>query len=106
MTFKAHYPDGKSENLLVIPNYNFDWQMPYRWKPGTKKLPRGTRLEAIAHYDNSPFNPFNPNPKATVKDGQQTFQEMMNGFVFFVDANEKLGLDIDAKTGRAKNKAR
>ncbi|MFO0843043.1 MAG: redoxin domain-containing protein [Gemmataceae bacterium] len=102
MTFKAHYPDGKSETLLVIPNYNFDWQMAYRWEPGTKRLPKGTRLEAIAHYDNSPFNPFNPDPKATVRDGQQTFHEMMNGFVFFVDANEKLGLDIDGKTGLAK----
>ncbi len=101
MTFKAHYPDGKSETLLIVPNYNFSWQMPYRWAPGTKKLPRGTRLEAIAHYDNSAFNPFNPDPRATVKDGLQTFHEMMNGFVFFVDANEKLGLTVEGKTGRA-----
>jgi thiol-disulfide isomerase/thioredoxin len=104
MTFKAHYPDGKSETLLVIPNYNFDWQMAYRWAPGKKKLPKGTRLEAIAHYDNSAFNPFNPNPKATVRDGQQTFHEMMNGFAFFVDEDEKLGLEIDGKTGRVKGK--
>jgi thiol-disulfide isomerase/thioredoxin len=106
MTFKAHYPDGKSETLLVIPNYNFDWQMAYRWAPGKKKLPKGTRLEAIARYDNSAFNPFNPDPKATVKDGLQTFHEMMNGFVFFVDANEKLGLDIDGRTGRPKGKGK
>jgi hypothetical protein len=104
MTFKAHYPDGKSETLLVIPNYNFDWQMAYRWKIGKKKFPRGTRLEAVARYDNSSFNPFNPDPKATVKDGLQTFHEMMNGFVFFIDATEKLGLDIDGKTGRARAK--
>jgi peroxiredoxin len=106
MTFKAHYPDGTSETLLVIPNYNFDWQMAYRWAPGTKKLPKGTRLEAIAHYDNSAFNPFNPNPKATVRDGQQTYHEMMNGFAFYVDADEKLGLEIDDKTGKVKEKPR
>jgi mono/diheme cytochrome c family protein len=105
MTFKAHYPDGKSETLLVVPNYNFDWQMAYRWAMGSKKLPKGTRLEAVAHYDNSPFNPFNPDPKATVRDGQQTFHEMMNGFVFFVDADEKLGLEIDGKTGRVMAKS-
>ncbi len=104
MTFKAHYPDGTSETLLVIPNYNFDWQMAYRWEPGKKRLPKGTRLEAIAHYDNSRFNPFNPDPTATVRDGQQTFHEMMNGFVFFVDTNEKLGLEIDGKTGRVISK--
>src|SRR5262249_48210903 len=27
MTFKVTYPDGKSETLLVIPNYNFEWQI-------------------------------------------------------------------------------
>lgn len=104
MTFRAHYPDGKTETLLTIPNYNFDWQLAYRWKPGAKKFPKGTRLEAVAHYDNSAFNPFNPDPKATVRDGQQTHQEMMNGFVFYVEANEKLGLEIDGKTGRVKAK--
>jgi thiol-disulfide isomerase/thioredoxin/mono/diheme cytochrome c family protein len=92
MTFRAHYPDGKSETLLVVPNYSFDWQMAYRWEPGKKKLPKGTRLEAVAH------------PKATVRDGLQTMQEMMNGFVFYLDANEKLGLQIDGKTGRVKEK--
>jgi thiol-disulfide isomerase/thioredoxin len=105
MTFRAHYPDGKSETLLVIPNFSFDWQMPYRWEPGKKRFPKGTRLECIAHYDNSEFNPFNPNPKATVRDGQQTYNEMLNGFVFFTDANEKLNLDIDPKTGGVKAKA-
>ena len=100
MTFKAHYPDGKSETLLTIPNYSFDWQQAYRWEAGKKKFPKGTKLEAVAHYDNSAFNPFNPDPKATVRDGQQTFNEMMNGFVFYVEANEKLGLAIDGKTGK------
>jgi hypothetical protein len=102
MTFRAHYPGGKSETLLLIPNYNFDWQTAYRWAPGKKRLPKGTRLEAVAHYDNSAFNPFNPNPRATIRFGQQTFHEMMNGFVFYMDAGEKLGLEIDGKTGRVK----
>lgn len=104
MTFLAHHPDGRSETLLVIPNYNFDWQMPYRWQPGTQRFPKGTRLEAVAHYDNSAFNPYNPDPTATVRDGQQTHEEMMNGFVFYVDEAERLGLDIDPKTGRVKEK--
>ncbi|MBY0230393.1 MAG: heme-binding domain-containing protein, partial [Gemmataceae bacterium] len=100
MTFKAH-TDGKERTLLTIPNYNFDWQMPYRYAPGAMRLKKGTRLEAIAHYDNSAFNPFNPDPKATVREGQQTFHEMMNGFVFYIDPNEKLGLEI-GKGGMAK----
>jgi thiol-disulfide isomerase/thioredoxin/mono/diheme cytochrome c family protein len=102
MTFIAHYPDGTKETLLMVPNYSFDWQMPYRWEMGKKRFPKGMRLEAIAHYDNSSFNPFNPDPKATVHEGQQTTEEMMNGYLFYVDANEQLNLRVDAKTGHAR----
>jgi hypothetical protein len=102
MTFRARYPDGNSETLLVVPNYNFDWQMPYRWEPGKKRLPKGIRLECIAHYDNSNFNPYNPDPTATVRDGQQTRDEMLNGFVFYTDAAEQLHLTVDPRTGRVK----
>ena len=80
MTFKAHQPDGTSETLLLVPNYSFDWQMPYVYERGKVRFPKGTRLEAIAHYDNSAFNPYNPDPSATVKDGPQTYHEMLNGF--------------------------
>jgi thiol-disulfide isomerase/thioredoxin len=99
MTFKAHLPDGKTETLLIIPNYNFAWQIPYRWEPGKKTLPKGTRLECVAHFDNSAFNPYNPNPKATVRNGPQTHHEMMYGFFFYTHAHEKLDLRIDLKTG-------
>jgi len=104
MTFTARTPDGKEERLLSIPNYNFEWQIPYRWEPGKKVFPKGTKIECIALYDNSSFNPYNPDPLKTVKDGPQSYQEMMNGFFFYVDANEKLALEIDPKTGRAKSK--
>jgi thiol-disulfide isomerase/thioredoxin len=101
MTFLAHHPapKEKTETLLVIPNYSFSWQIPYRWAPGTKRLPKGTRLECIAHYDNSAFNPFNPDPRATVRFGQQTHDEMMYGFFFYTDADERLELRVDPKTG-------
>jgi len=99
MTFKALYPDGKSETLLVIPNYNFDWQQAYRWPEDKVKFPKGTTLEVSAHYDNSAFNPYNPDPNKEVEEGQQTFQEMMYGFVFFTQDDEHLNLDIDPKTG-------
>jgi mono/diheme cytochrome c family protein len=105
MSFTAHTPDGKTERLLTIPNYNFEWQIPYRWEPGKKVLPKGTRLECVALYDNSPFNPYNPDPTKTVKDGPQTYHEMMNGFLFYIEANEKLDLDVDPKTGRVVPKA-
>jgi sugar lactone lactonase YvrE len=105
MTFRAVRPDGTSETLLMVPNYSFDWQMPYRWEPGKVRFPKGTRLECLAHYDNSTFNPYNPDPRATVKDGQQTTDEMLNGYVFYTDANERLGLEIDPRTGGVRESA-
>ncbi|HZN33544.1 MAG TPA: hypothetical protein VFB80_06985, partial [Pirellulaceae bacterium] len=105
MTFRARYPASgddpeRSEVLLAIPNYSFDWQISYRWAAGQKKFQKGTKYEVTAHFDNSAFNPYNPDPKATVKEGEQTFQEMMYGFLFYTHDDEQLGLEIDPKTGR------
>jgi peroxiredoxin len=103
MTFIAHPPQGEPEVLLSIPNYNYAWQQNYRWNPGTKRFSKGTRIEVIAHYDNSAFNPFNPDPKAEVRNGPQTFHEMMFGFFFYTDADSDLNLEIDPKTGAGRS---
>lgn len=99
MTFLAHHPDGTSETLLIVPNYSFDWQQSYRWAPGSKRFAKGTQFEVVAHFDNSEFNPYNPDPKATVGHGDQTFDEMMFGFYFYTRDDEDRKLTIDPKTG-------
>ena len=99
MTFRAVYPDGRAETLLVVPNYSFDWQLAYRWPEDQVKFPKGTKLEVSAHFDNSPFNPYNPDPSKEVGDGPQTYHEMMYGFVFYTYDDEHLNLTIDPKTG-------
>jgi hypothetical protein len=101
-TFSARLPDGEQRKLLTIPTYNFEWQLGYEIAPGKVQLPKGTRIEALAHYDNSAFNPYNPDPKRTVPWGEQTYDEMFNGYVFFVDRHEQLNLDIDPSTGYAR----
>ncbi|PYR37032.1 MAG: thiol-disulfide isomerase [Acidobacteria bacterium] len=79
MTYIAHYADGTSETLLAVPKYDFNWQITYELaKP--KVLPKGTEVEVIAHYDNSPTNKFNPDPSKDVRWGDQTWEEMMIGF--------------------------
>ena len=100
--FRAFRPTGDPVTLLMIPNYSFDWQLPYHLPYGEVKFPAGTRFECLAHYDNSTFNPYNPDPADTVRDGQQTFQEMMYGFMFYTKDAEQLELEVDPKTGRAK----
>ncbi len=100
MTYTALTPGQKPEILLQIPNFNFEWQLGYEIAAGKKQLPKGTRIQAVAHFDNSPFNPFNPDPAVPVKYGLQTADEMFNGFVFYTDTNEQLDVVVDPKTGR------
>ncbi len=70
---------SKREILLDVPRYSFDWQNQYVLaKP--KLMPEGTVLHCVAHFDNSENNLSNPDPKATVAWGDQTWQEMMVGY--------------------------
>ncbi len=78
--YRATYPDGKSETLFLMPKYDFNWQLTYQLAQPVK-LPKGTVITAIAHYDNSPNNPFNPDPTKEVHWGQQTWEEMIVGFI-------------------------
>jgi hypothetical protein len=78
--YSVIYPSGESEVLLRTPHYNFHWQQTYVLeKP--KLLPKGTILIVKAGYDNSANNPDNPDPKAWVKGGAQSWDEMMAGFM-------------------------
>ena len=77
--YEATYPDGHREMLLSVPNYDFGWQTTYRLRE-PKIMPRGTVINCVAHYDNSEANLNNPDPKAMVAWGEQTFDEMMTGF--------------------------
>ena len=78
--YTATYPDGRSEILLSVPAYDFAWQSVYRLdKP--KSMPRGTRIDCLGHFDNSSKNINNPDAKATVKWGDQTWDEMMIGYI-------------------------
>jgi hypothetical protein len=71
-------PAFQIEPLLRV-NYHFHWQMSYRLAE-PRSLKAGTELQAVAWYDNSESNPHNPDPNATVRWGEQTYDEMMVGF--------------------------
>jgi hypothetical protein len=43
-------------------------------------LPKGTKLLWTGYFDNSANNPRNPDPKAEVRWGEQSWEEMMVGF--------------------------
>jgi hypothetical protein len=77
--FRAVSPSGESEILMRVPKYDFNWQLFYYLdKPVV--LPKGTRLEVTAYFDNSVANPGNPDPGAEVRWGDQSWEEMVAGF--------------------------
>jgi hypothetical protein len=90
MSMSAVYPTGETETLFNVPNYDFNWQTMYYFaKP--KVLPRGTKLEVAATWDNSINNPNNPDPKAEVHWGDQSWEEMLLGLTLLqIDTNTDL----------------
>ena len=85
MDLIANYPNGEKRSLINVPKYDFDWQLFY-YPQQPVPLPAGTRLDIIAHYDNSAANPNNPDPNRAVGFGLETVDEMMfNVFEFIAD---------------------
>jgi hypothetical protein len=84
--------DGTLDTLLRVKPYDFFWQMSYPLKT-PRFLPKGTRLQWTGYFDNSANNPHNPDPKAEVHWGEQSWEEIMIGFFdVAVDANvDKVG---------------
>ncbi len=56
----AYRPDGSIEVLIVAKNYRYDWQPVYQFRKPIP-LPKGTRIEVTAYFDNSDNNRNNPN---------------------------------------------
>ncbi|HLG15966.1 MAG TPA: cytochrome c [Blastocatellia bacterium] len=80
--FRVTYPDGTSRVILSVPKYDFAWQSYYMLKEPLA-APKGTRLDCVAHFDNSEKNKFNPDPKKEVRWGDQTWEEMMIGWMSY-----------------------
>lgn len=90
--YTAVYPTGEKQVLLNVPKYDFAWQLSYD-EATPVPLPKGTRIECVAHFDNSPNNKANPDPAKEVRWGDQSWEEMMIGW---------FGVAIDAKADPAR----
>ncbi|MFN0087733.1 MAG: thiol-disulfide isomerase [Blastocatellia bacterium] len=84
-TYTAVFPDGRTEVLLNVPKYDFNWQHSYIPKKPIA-LPKGARIDCVALFDNSEKNQYNPDPTRTVRWGDQTWEEMMIGWYTYVRA--------------------
>jgi mono/diheme cytochrome c family protein len=76
--------DPKATILLDVPKYDFNWQNFYRPDPPVR-FAKGDAMRITAVYDNSKENPFNPDASKWVTWGDQTFEEMMIGYIDYLE---------------------
>jgi hypothetical protein len=72
-------PD-KVTTTVLKGNWDFDWQVGYEFAEPVA-IPKGSKLQMISHFDNSPANRFNPDPSEKVVWGPQNWDEMSNCFI-------------------------
>jgi len=84
--YKLEKPDGSSQVILDVPHYDFNWQTYYMYvKP--LDLPAGSKITAMAWYDNSASNKSNPDATKDVTWGDQTWEEMQyTGMLYTIPA--------------------
>jgi hypothetical protein len=85
VTYELIRPNGQREILLSVPRYDFNWQLVYRLKEPVL-APKGSRLVVTVHYDNSPNNKSNPDPKQRLRWGDRSEEEMMTSWIEYLDA--------------------
>jgi peroxiredoxin/mono/diheme cytochrome c family protein len=99
--YEVIYPDGKREQVLWVPRYDFGWQTTYVFTE-PKLLPKGSKLHCTAHFDNSDENLNNPDPSQEVRWGEQTWEEMMFGWFEMALADQDLTKPQPPRPSRAK----
>jgi hypothetical protein len=91
--YRLVLPDGSTKILLNVPQYDFNWQLNY-WLKQPVAAPKGSRLECVAHHDNSTANKYNPDPSKTIYWGPQTWEEMMIGWFDYTLDHQNLRAPI------------
>ncbi len=76
-------PDGTKKDLLKVSRYDFNWQTGYEFEQPVD-APKGSKIDCVAHWDNSTNNPHNPDPTKDITFGPESYDEMMIGFVDYV----------------------
>jgi len=82
MSLEAIYPDGRSELINIVEDFNWNWHVNYVYADEVAPvLPKGTVLKVTAWHDNTAENPNNPDPEQWVGYGDRTVDEMAHLWV-------------------------
>jgi peroxiredoxin len=88
---QATTTDSHQQPLLKIPHYDFNWQHFYALVEPID-LAHVKSMSFTATFDNSPSNPFNPDPSQWVSWGDQTWEEMAVVFLEVAQPRDKHSL--------------
>jgi mono/diheme cytochrome c family protein len=83
MIISAVFPDGTEKKLIEVPKYDFNWQTIYECAEPIR-LPKGTELKVVGHFDNSTANAANPDPTKAIIWGPESVDEMLIGIIDLV----------------------
>ena len=106
MQVEAVLPDGATQILSYVGNFNFNWMTNYIYDDDAAPLlPKGTVIHVSAWYDNTSANKNNPDPEQWVGYGDRTVDEMAHAWmnVVYLDDDEykTLAAERKAKTAKA-----
>jgi hypothetical protein len=90
MKYILKYPDGREQVVLNVPKFDFNWQLHYELEQPVK-IPAGSTMVCVAHYDNSIANKYNPAPDKEVYWSEQSWDEMFSGFIEYSIDTKKIG---------------
>jgi len=82
-----------TETLLLVPQYDFNWQLKYVFQAPVF-VQKGTRVIMTFHYDNSANNKFNPDAARTIRWGEPSEEEMMSGWIDYIEAPANTALSL------------
>jgi len=100
MMVEAIMPNGKTETVSYIDNFNFNWMTNYIYADDAVPVyPKGTVIHVVAWYDNTANNKFNPDPTQWVGWGDRTVDEMAHAWMNVVYLTDEEYRERVAKQG-------
>ena len=90
MSMEAILPDGSTQMLSQVSDFNFNWHVNYVYAEDTAPLlPAGTMIKITAWHDNTSGNRANPDPTQWVGWGQRSYDDMYHAHVRYIELSEK-----------------
>jgi hypothetical protein len=82
MQVEAILPDGSTQIISYVGNFNFNWMTNYIYADdAAPAFPKGTVIHVSAWYDNTKANKNNPDPDQWVGYGDRTVDEMAHAWM-------------------------